>query len=181
MMSESENDRLYLEWLYTQIESGEVKESGRSYRTLSRLLLTKQFEAFVGNDDNRIADGLDLRLEFQRLYLPSGPDIWVRMPATASVLEILVALSRRVSFETGEGAVGWAWELLKNLDLHHISDPVNKVEAKLVDRILTQLIKRTYRPNGDGGFFPLINAREDQREVEIWYQMNAYISEIQRV
>jgi hypothetical protein len=31
-----------------------------------------------------------------------------------------------------------------------------------------------------GGFFPLTHPNDDQRKVEIWYQMNAYLDELEQ-
>ena len=42
---------------------------------------------------------------------------------------------------------------------------------------LDGFINRQYEANGEGGLFPLKGVCEDQREVEIWYQMNAYLYE----
>jgi len=40
------------------------------------------------------------------------------------------------------------------------------------------LIWRDYHADGRGGFFPLTNPDTDQTKVEIWYQMNAYVTEM---
>jgi hypothetical protein len=52
---------------------------------------------------------------------------------------------------------------------------MSPAHEKEIDDILTRLIERTYKPNGEGGFFPLPQTDEDQTKVEIWYQMSAYI------
>jgi hypothetical protein len=39
------------------------------------------------------------------------------------------------------------------------------------------VIHRYYQPNGHGGFFPLENPQDDQRHVELWYQLNEYVME----
>jgi hypothetical protein len=47
-----------------------------------------------------------------------------------------------------------------------------------MEEIFERLIWRNYAPNGEGGFFPLENPREDQTQVELWYQMNSYVNEM---
>jgi hypothetical protein len=47
-----------------------------------------------------------------------------------------------------------------------------------VNTILHDLIWRDYHPDGRGGFFPLQNPDVDQTKVEIWHQLNAYVSEM---
>jgi hypothetical protein len=49
--------------------------------------------------------------------------------------------------------------------------------VKNVNQILTNLVERTYQKNGKGGLFPLKQPAKDQRRVEIWYQMAAYLNE----
>jgi hypothetical protein len=95
----------------------------------------------------------------------------------ATALEVLIALSRRVAFNAGGEPEVWAWKLLKNLRLHKATDPFTPEKANRVDEVLYALIWRTYKPNGQGGFFPLQWDPEDQTKVEIWYQMNKYVAE----
>jgi hypothetical protein len=51
-------------------------------------------------------------------------------------------------------------------------------KAQRVNDILYALIWRTYDPDGSGGFFPLLHSKKDQRQIEIWYQMHAYVREL---
>ena len=50
-----------------------------------------------------------------------------------------------------------------------------------IDHILTNWIERRYSPDGHGGVLPLNNWQKgssiEQTEIEIWYQMSAYIIE----
>ena len=99
---------------------------------------------------------------------------WIFMERS---LEVLIALSRRVAFTAGGEPDDWAWRLLKNLRLTKSSDPLSEARLRNVDDILDAVIWRTYEPNGQGGFFPLKNPQENQRKIEIWYQMNKYVIE----
>lgn len=131
----------------------------------------KQFTWTVPHDDNRVADARQLRHEF------SGAD---RMdPEVVSVLEVVVALSRRLSFDDDGPADKWAWELIRNLGLHRrrFLDPLSTRQINEISDILDCLIWRRYEPSGLGGFFPLAHADRDQRKVEVWYQMAAYLEE----
>ena len=51
----------------------------------------------------------------------------------------------------------------------------NDVE-KLLERV-KKFLNREYDKDGTFGLFPLKNPKKDQRKVEIWYQMMAYIIE----
>jgi hypothetical protein len=95
-----------------------------------------------------------------------------------SLLEVLIALSRRVAWTTEESSNYWAWKLLKNLRLTKSSDPLVGAKADRVEDILESLIWRTYERDGQGGFFPLKYPQDDQTKREIWDQMNAYVNEM---
>lgn len=162
-------DHDYFEWLISQIEV----RSNRTFNELFERMHNIEFVWTVPNDDNRIQDGLDLRIQFL-----NGARRTIHLDG-ATILEVLIGLSRRVAFTAGGEAPWWAWQLIENLRLHKSSDPLTNGKANRIDDILEDLIWRTYQRNGQGGFFPLNNALEDQTKIEIWYQMNAYVMEIQ--
>ena len=78
----------------------------------------------------------------------------------------------------GGESSGWAWQLIVNLELDKMSDMISRRKAVEVDEILETLIWRNYAPDGQGGFFPLAWPEEDQKKVELWYQMAFYVNEI---
>lgn len=172
-------DFLYFNWLVSQIEVNSVK----TYNGLFEKMHETEFVWVVPRDDNRVFDGLDLRTEFvdntHGWKLEDILKLDVMTGKGASVLEVLIALSRRVAFTAGGEAPWWAWQLIGNLGLYRFPDPFNKRKSEKVEEILDALIWRTYQRNGEGGFFPLNDPTEDQTKVEIWYQMNQYAMEIQ--
>lgn len=172
---EGTTDDLYFEWLYGLVASVRNRNPERSYWRLLRQLYTKQFVWHVANDDNREEDGKELRDEF--IFDQDIEDIepfWLDLGC--SFLEMLIALSRRAAFEAGGEPVEWFWKLMNNLGLRECTDAVyNKNIAKGVDEALDRVINRTYERNGAGGLFPLHGACDDQRRVELWYQLSAYI------
>lgn len=159
----------YFEYLIAQIHIDRAHQS-KSFTGLFGCLHNKEFVWIIPNDDNRIVDAFDLRREF-----------WGeghRPPRTGvSILEVLVALSRRLEFNAGGNQEVWAWVLIKNLKLHKFCDPLTDRQIKQIDEKLDALVWRTYSPDGQGGFFPLKQPEEDQTKVEIWYQMSTYINE----
>jgi hypothetical protein len=170
-------DELYFEWLYRQVCSLKLKNPHRTYWNLFRILFTKEFLWFVPNDDNRVEDGRDLRHEFLDQRHICHEDIdpeWI--PMGVSVLEVFIGLARRLAFQMSGEQDEWFWELMENLDLRQYNDQAD-IPHEHVEIILDRVIWRTYRRNGHGGLFPLRQPREDQREVELWYQLNAYILE----
>lgn len=158
----------YLRWLGDQLIPPEGK---KEYNELLGLLQSKEFVWFVPNDDNRLEDGLELRREYFH-----DPNPFPEFGCTT--LELIVGLSRRLAFQVGGTEQKRAWELIKNLELHKMSDPLTRKDISQVDEVLECVIWRNYQWDGCGGFFPLAWAQEDQRQVEIWYQMMAYIREM---
>jgi hypothetical protein len=158
--------------------------SGRSYGGLIEIMSETEFVWLVANDDNRIGDGLDLRLAFCREHgIPMGDarsflDQDHPIPP-CSFLEVLIGLSRRLEFTAGGEAVDWAWKLIANLQLHKLSDPMGSRKEKKARDILQSCIYRTYSPDGQGGFFPLTWPDVDQTQVEVWYQMAEYLFELE--
>lgn len=156
----------YFEWLLPQLRD---RVTTRTYRDIAWIMFEMEFVFLIPNDDNRIQDGIDLREEFHPGWVPGYP---------VSILEVLIALSRRLAFAAEGSAPGWAWQLMRNLELDKMYDPLGRRRSIRAREILEGLVWRNYRPDGQGGFFPLAFAEEDQTKVEIWDQMGAYVDEI---
>jgi hypothetical protein len=167
----------YFNWLTRQTGMPRSRDTHRTYWSLLHQLSVKEFRWSIRNDDNREGDGRALRAEyFEQPRVASDEDLWLDAPA--SMLEVLVALSRRVAFESYSTPEKWFWKLLENLDLKHYNDYhfSNEIERD-VDDTLERLIARGYSSDGRGGLFPLRDPQHDQRRVELWYQMCAYLLE----
>lgn len=170
-------DEQYLTWLYGQTAPIRLKNPSRTYWGLLRQMYKTQFVWLVPNDDNRIEDGRELRKEFiDEVQVESVDQDWLDLGC--SMLEMLIALSRRLSFEADGEPRAWFWHLVENVDLHKLNDRHYDEEAqRFVDETLERIIWRRYEPDGNGGLFPLRNPFKDQREIELWYQASAYLVE----
>lgn len=169
----------YFDWLYGRVALSKIRNPARRYYRLCEQLFQTEFRWFVPNDDNRVEDARELRQFFMdEMHIRLSDDDWYGMDA--SVLEVLIALSDRLSFEADGAPDVWFWHILDNLDLHQYNDAVYTTGGAhaSVEMILNRLMDRTYSPSGHGGLFPLERAREDQTTVEIWYQMSAYLLEM---
>lgn len=174
-MNNIDLEERYLEWLYFQVGNPRAKGFRNTYWVLMRQLFTTEFVWSVPNDDNRVEDGKDLRYEF--LVETQAPYVHQEfMDIGCSVLEMMIALARRVSFLTDTPVESWFWHMLNNLGLSQCNDASGDF-TQHVDNALEALIFRTYDPSGRGGLFPLRRPDKDQTQVEIWYQMGAYILE----
>lgn len=172
-VSKETYEREYLEWLLEYIDARDTY----AYSDVCRHLHTIKYKYFVPNDDNRAADGIRLRDDFisAKYYNLTTLNI-----GECSVLEMIAALSDRFD-RIAFGQVYSlrhlvAKELLMNLDLHHYD--VNFIGGREeVNNIINVFMDRKYEKNGKGGLFPLKTPKQDQRKVEIWYQMMYYIDE----
>lgn len=160
----------YFDWLCRRIE---IPWVDKDYETLLSIMFSTEFVWVVGNDENRIADGRNLRIEYIREIRASA----FVGEAPVNFLEVLIGISQRIAFLVDQSPEVWAWNLIRNLKLGGFSDPLSGQEIRKVMDILEKVIWRGYNPDGSGGFFPLTRPKDDQRKVEIWDQMNAYIQE----
>lgn len=171
-------DEQYLKWLYRQVASVRLKDPNRTYWNLLRHLYTTEFVWLIPNDDNRVEDGRDLRHEFltKKGIVDCDPN-WLSLGC--SFLEMLYGLARRSAFEAEGGSSEWFWHMLDNLTLGEFNDVHyhSKKQARYVSGVLDRVIWRRYEPNGVGGLFPLRRPQDDQREVELWYQLSCYLLE----
>lgn len=164
----------YFEWLYSQVAAVKNRNPSRSYWGLAKQMHGYPFTWFVPNDDNRAEDGRELREEFLAVNDLEADDLWMELEC--SIFEMLIGLSRRVAFESTGSPGEWFGELITNLGFIEYTDRgYNSIIARDVDETLEQLVNRTYNADGTGGLFPQDHAMEDQRKVEIWYQMSAYL------
>lgn len=176
-MADEGLDERYLSWLYGQIVTVKTRARVRNHRKLFKQMHETIFVAIVPYDENRVADARDLRYEFLAEAEDEQGDLdWMRSPC--SMLELFMILSRQLAFEMDDPVVPWFWHLIETLDLEQFNDREYDDHAQeAIARTLDRVIWRQYEPNGHGGLFPLRNPERDQRKVELWYQLNAYLLE----
>jgi hypothetical protein len=123
---------------------------------------------------------MEIRAEFCR-ETGADPDVlWLDLGC--SMLEMLIGLSRRLSYEAEGSAFAWFWKMVDNLGLYNYTDDIYEISiAEEVDEALDRINDRTYEWDGRGGLFPLDDAMKDQRTTELWYQKEAYLLEHDRV
>lgn len=169
-------EEVYFNWLYSKVASVEVPTPSLTYWTLFRDLHSIEFVWLISGDENRAADGLDVRQEFlTQAGLEEDPP-WLNIGC--SVLEMLIAFARRAEFQTDMPVRDWFWIFLTNLGLDDLNDASNAV-SEIVAEVIDQFIWRTYREDGTGGLFPMTNPKLDQKKVELWYQFHAYLMDQQ--
>ncbi len=167
-------DGEYFVWLCRQV--GVVRRRARkdNYYNIMKMLYTKEFVWIILKDENRAAEGLELRREFleDRGFTPD-PSF---LELGCDMLELFVGLARRFEYLWDAPISDRFWFLMGSLGLEAFNDSVSIPEELVLDR-LDRFMWRQYDYDGTGGLFPLKNPQQDQRNVELWFQMNYWSME----
>lgn len=155
-----------------------VRFHKKGYSHLMRQLHNTPFIFVLARDENRADDGIVLREEFYR-----EKDIEAGVydhRDDCSVLEMLVALAIRITDEyIGDPSETHPetifWEMVYNLGLDVFND--RYFDADEVSHILDRWMTRDFLYDGTDSIFPVNRPRRDQRKIEIWSQMNEYLTE----
>lgn len=157
-----------------------IIDRGHNYNLLLQTLHDKEFLWSVDNDANRAFEAKNLREDFCE---ETGIVFeYENYNEGVSMLELIIGLAKRCedimvdqhdNFDTSE----WFWKLLENAGLDLFTDDawVDSNSPRTIGYKLDNIIERRYQRNGKGGLFPLVRPKKDQREVELWYQMNVYL------
>ena len=157
----------YIDWLMDRI--GFYR---KGYTKLMDLLYDIPFETVIYRDYFRADDGRDLRIDYGEQYFSDDDEI--------SVLEVLIALAIRVDNEyigdpSNPDPEFFFWEMICNLGLDKYTDRCFD-RNKVCDIVETWLL-REFKYDGRGSIFPIEHPIQDQRDIELWSQMQEYISE----
>lgn len=174
MLNELWND--YFNYLIWRCNLEKFCDYGRLFYILHDI----DFTYILDRDENRADGGIELRDDYtipDEFEDETIEDFYLQK---CSVLEMLIALAIRVDDEfigdpAEEHPEKFFMEMIKNLKLDRFNskrfceDDVIKIVQKWLDR--------KFDRDGNGSPFPVKYSHRDQREVEVWDQMNAYISE----
>lgn len=172
--------RAYFRWLCSLVEDTKTKHN---FLEFAWALHQKEFYPIVPNDYNRESDGKKLREDYVRA-MNNGIIFGDFSDGACTVFEMMIGIAQRIDFflsdiNHGDRVPKWFWILVHNLNLLQFEDDDPDIGRKRIinDEILNKLIERRYLANGKGGLFPLVEPKQDQRNVEIWYQMQAWLME----
>ena len=181
----------YVEWLESFTIDETVDDSRRLlYSKLLNCLWLIPFEPSVGNDDDRAANGLELR---QRYYYILTHETGVRVRGDAAmeleqmfgecrVLEMLVALSMQMydlmqDLGIYNSVSRWFWEIMGQVGFDAMDDSSwvdGRDDSVIVETVGHIMHGDGVRSRSDwaGGWFGI----DGWQDMEIWYQMHAYLS-----
>ena len=167
----------YLKWLISKVEFLDFPEK---YDRLFSALHRREFIWKHPMDKNRASDALELR---NRYFVETGLKApW--HPVQATVLEVLISIASSMDFICSpldeDNTKIIFWKLMSNLGLSDVSDLYYESLGgdTFVYQIIDRFMNREYDVDGrNGGLFPMKKPRQNQREVELWYQMHQYLSD----
>lgn len=163
----------YFNWLLGMIDADNY---GFYWKVLG-LLFERPFYSNVACDDNRAADGLELRYKF--CNEAGGATLF--MMSSCSILEMMVALADRIEYDNmhdsdlGDRTPLWFWGMIDNLGLSDFDD--YHFDEECVNRIVDNFLERRYDRDGAGGLFTIHNPHINMRREEIWYQAQYFLEE----
>lgn len=165
-------EHAYFNWLCAKV----LEPRSSVYLDLLIILHKTEFVWVVPADEHRAEDGLELRISFVRETDYERDEFWANEPC--SMLELLVSFAIRAEFQTALSVRTWFWIFIENLGLNEFQR-ISPEDLNIIEDILYTFIWRQGDEKGNGGLFPLISPKRNQRETEIWYQFFEYIDEQQ--
>lgn len=167
----------YMKWLTEKIGFDK-----KNYYNLIKCLHDTEFTWLydIEKDENRAGDGIYQRYYFIR-EKGGSDDIF---PEGCSVLEMLVGFASRM----GSDYVGYSvdgldagsvifWMFLVNLGLDKFDD--KRFDEGNVKYILHFWMDRRYKNDGNGSIFRLKRSVSDYNKMEIWKQMNVFLTQFE--
>lgn len=171
---------LYLSWLSEKVG---ICLADSPFSELINCLWEAPFVWQIPDDVNRAIDGNRLREVYMQTHDISHPEAVFPIDGSCTFLEFLIALASRandIMYVPGTDQTGdYFWCFIYNLGMDHCTNDSRGYawDDFYVHEKIGVVLTRSYNSDGLGGLFPLKNPREDQKNVSIWYQLNAFLNE----
>lgn len=173
---------MYFKWLLEIL--GFKEPMSCRYTDMLMYLYSTDFrltDPVVGHDDNRLNDGFELRADYSNSF--TDPDLPPIFGEPVSVLEVLVAFARRIDddimYDGNLHASKWFFIMIDNLGMTNFTNDRLGIDWTIDDeaQIIDIWMSRQFDSDGTGSIFPVKTTTFDQRNVEMWYQMQEWFSE----
>lgn len=177
----ADTNNLYFDWI-TRLVFDDINMRN-DYYYLLQALFNKDFYYTIPLDENRYADGMDLRYRF---CYDCGFDVSyaddLSKDKKCSILEMMVALCLRCEEnimsdpEYGNRTSMWFIDMLRSLKLHELTN--SNFDLNYINMRLDIFLNHDYEHDGEGGLFTIVGIDRDMRSAEIWYQMCWYLNSL---
>lgn len=166
----------YFEFLY-ELGFGDDRHYG-----LAGYLHSIPFRWSFRRDENRVYDGSHMRREFEEEEGEDATRYFDMNDDECSMLEFFVGFAYRLCRDMFENisCQEFVEAMLSNLGLWDYDDDNDFSDGDVLEDIseaLDDWVDRKYSYNGEGGLFPLVDAPENLRGVEMWTQASWWYNE----
>lgn len=180
-MHKTDIENEYFEWMYETVCHDRFAKN-ISYRKLLEYLHDIRFKWKIPKDNNRAADGIELRRQYNFYCRRDIPNILEHISGPCSVLEMMVALAIRCETDImhdssiGDRTTQWFWKMIVNLGLGGMTD--DQFDKDYIRDVINKFLNREYEPDGRGGLFTVRHCEHDLRKIEIWIQLLWFLDTI---
>lgn len=175
----------YFEWIYDRVM--DTPEYSHLLDHLNGILYLPVWrtgdEHICQMDQNRIGDAISLRYDFAYENGYSAAVINSIFQADeCTVLELMAALAIRCETDImddpdyGDRTHIWFGYMLKSLGLLDQTD--DRYDEDYVNVVIGNLLNRQYSRDGAGGLFYVPGSEQDMRDLDLWYQMHAFLRKV---
>lgn len=172
----------YYDWLVGIVwDRNEL--GGPRYNRLFTFLFNSTFVPTFEMDNSRVNDAIDLRYRFANecgfSYAAVASDL-NGVDGCCNMLELMLALAIRMEEHImadeafGNRTGQWFWQMVISLDFGNVED--GYFDERLAEDIIVHFNNHEYSPDGKGSLFTVPNCPFDMRKLDIWYQMQHYIT-----
>lgn len=154
------------------------------YLQLLKTLYFYEYVPSIERDENRRVDAYNLRSIFAEKMAIPDEIVKTDLNEPCSILEMMASLANRIEDtimfdpDYGNRIDIWFKEMLDSLGLLDQID--SNFDRSWVDYRIQIFNNRQYEVNGRGSLFTINDPNIDMRDMEIWYQMQLYVSEYDR-
>lgn len=185
------NEGIKTEYLcYLMNRVGLEAEGDGGYLRLCEVLQSIEYLPQTDMDENRCGECMDLRRDFtQRYYAGEDQGILDILDGTygenGTMMELLSVMAEKMAFEVCDSEYEastrkWFLEMMVNCGVYNYAENSRFEEAdaeSIVRDAMDTVIFKKIGWDGEGGLFPLMYPKYDQRKVELVIQMNNYLEE----
>lgn len=160
----------YFKWLCRMVNDGSGREL--KYERLLYDMYVIPFYSDILLDDNRVGDVESMRQYYSDVVEPLDNPKSFFETKPISVLEVLVAMARRIDREDGLLTAGELfWAMITNSVLPNLN-----YDDDIFDGV-TFILDRKYDDYGNGSFFPTKISHKNWPKLQLWGQAMSWISE----
>ena len=165
----------YFDWMVSKVNNTNDPFVNKvTYNKLLKHLDSVDFTYCIPEDENREANGIELRDIFCYECDKNKETTIPELSRPCSVLEMMIALAINLEegfaadAEFGDRTGYWFWCMINSMQLGYQDD--EDFDPRYADIKINRMLERKYSKDGKGGLFHIEGIGEDMRDISIWMQ-----------